>query len=152
MKELVPEVERKHGVSCAKAGDKMILESANRSFCCVALMHQSRWCKLVVIVLSLHELLEQLGGFMVELLQLPLESSRFEDCDCSLARCKMGFFCSAGHWFNVDEVRSMFAQDEHALIAAGGVHTELASGFGLDLPGCWLAVGKERRGVDEKKN
>ena len=120
-KELaVPEVERKLGVNCAKAGNAMILESVSCSFCCV-LFVQTRWDELVVDVFRSHELLEQLRGFIVELLQLRLESSRFEDCDGGfLAICKMGFFCSAGRWFNAYEVRITLAQDKRALIAAGG--------------------------------
>jgi hypothetical protein len=78
---------------------------------------QTSWDKLVVSVLSSHELLEQLRGFVVELLQLWLESSRFEDCNGSLVRSEMGFFCSAGHsWFNVDEVRVALAQHKRPLI------------------------------------
>jgi hypothetical protein len=58
-------------ISAAQGSDKVILECADGPFCCVATM-DARRDELKVDVLVSHVLLERLGAFVVEVLELGL--------------------------------------------------------------------------------
>ena len=62
-------MEREVLVDAAKAGDKVILESADRALSGIAPMY-ARWDKLKIHSLCGHEFLEDFRAFVVESLEL----------------------------------------------------------------------------------
>jgi hypothetical protein len=60
-------------INAAKASDEMVLKSSDAAFGCIATVRAGR-DELEINVLIVHELLEDLGAFVIEMLETGLQS------------------------------------------------------------------------------
>jgi len=72
--EAIPQVNWKLFVGTAKAGNEMVFESENGTFCSIAMMDMG-WDQLEIHMLSNHEILEGTRCFIIQVLKLGAESS-----------------------------------------------------------------------------
>jgi len=118
----------------------MIFECSSCALGCVASMEAGR-AKLEVNALFHHVLLEDLRGFIVELLEFWLKAARFQERNDTLIHRQNDFFCAILHGFCVNEVAVIVVNDENVRVAADGRNKETSGGVRVDLAGGWLAIG-----------
>jgi hypothetical protein len=66
-------------------GKEVVFPTLDALFCCIVCMFSS-WCKLIFYLLFCHIRFENLGAFIVDTLELGLETSRLKESKCRLVR------------------------------------------------------------------
>ena len=88
----------------------MFLECADCFFAGVAAMDVG-WDKMVFFVFGNHELLQDIGAFVVEVVYLGFESSLFQEFMVFYIRGEQVWFCSIFFRLGEDCVRVVFVRD-----------------------------------------
>jgi len=102
---------------------------------------KTRRDKLEVDVFLHHVLLKDLRGFIVELLELGLEPTGFQERNGALVRRQNDFFGAIPHGFRVNEVAVVVVNNENVRVTTDGRNKETAGRVRVDLAGGGLAVG-----------
>ena len=84
--------------------------------------------KLEVDVFLHHVLLKDLRGFIVELLELGLEPTGFQERNGALVRRQNDFFGAIPHGFRVNEVAVVVVNNENVRVTTDGRNKETPVG------------------------
>ena len=118
----------------------MIFECLDCSFCPVASVQSCRR-KLVIDVFICHEILEELGCFVVETMELGTEASSLEKTENFFVGVLDGFLFAIGDRFSVNGVAIIIVKDKDVIVSGCGGYDEAACLIGTDLSCYCLAFG-----------
>lgn len=129
-------------ISPAEAGDKMIFERTDGAFGGVAAVYMW-WSKLVVDAFVLKELLEGLGGLIVESLKTWCKAATFQKVNAAFVACEYVRAGSGSQRLRVDVVAIIVVDDENVAVTTTGRHQEAAREICGDLARNELAIDVE---------